>query len=192
MRLLLLLPFIICNAFALDCGQYSRAVVTDQKNMATDVALQYLQVDKEKVTRLEVKDYVSWKENQKGCLADVIHYAKIEIDTIEGEKRCSTTMDLHTKDDFTSSVQFEREYKVRNVQKECEEQTATQALQCQQTPRCPREGGSRLVKDYQDECKCKFFDQIVLFEDTGDLYDNFFSVLNLIKKPAELFSPFSK
>ena len=64
MRALILLPFLIWSTFAQDCSSYSRAVVTDQKNMATDVALQYLQVNKSNVTVLEVKDYVSWKQNQ--------------------------------------------------------------------------------------------------------------------------------
>jgi len=193
MRAIILLPFLIWSTFAQDCSSFSRAVVTDQKNMASDVALQYLQVDQQKVTHLEVRDYSSWKQNQKGCLADVIHYAQIVLELKKENTRCLMIMDLHTKDDFTSGAQFEREYKVRNITQECGQespQQAAQAMSCEQAPKCERGAGAQIVKDYNDNCRCKYFEELTQLDDTGDLYDDFFNVLNLFKKPVDIISPF--
>lgn len=195
MRALILLPFLIWSTFAQDCSSFGRAVITDQKNMASDVALGYLGLDQSQVTKLQVSNYASWKENQRGCLANVIHYAKVLVETKQGNERCTTTLDLHTKDDFTSSVQFEREYKARNAETVCSTETEAEAnisALCQSTPSCPREGGVKLVKDYEDNCGCKYFEDIIAYEDTGDQYDNFFGILNLVKKPEGLYSPFTK
>lgn len=182
------------NLQANDCSHVGRATTTDQKSMAHAIAFKYLGLKNSEVIRMEVSQYVSWKTNQEMCLADVIHYARIKVEAKDGaNRRCITELDLHTKDYFVGQIEYGREYKARNVETACFEESEVQANQrraCEEMSACPIKRDGVLIRDLYNNCECSYILDLVDYENVQDLYEGFFSPQNEFKKPENLQSPF--
>lgn len=193
--------FVFQASFSSDtnnCSHIGRATVTDQKGMAVATALRGLGIKQDSIIYLESSDYVSWKGEQKGCLANILHKTKIKVIYKTAiHSRCETTLDLHTKDHFLSADDEGslREYKMRNLEESCydeNEEMIAQTNRCDSQEKCPLVDSVRLVKDYYDNCNCKSFLDTVRTEDTGDTYKDFFNPNKSYLKPESINSPFEK
>jgi|GEM_PF-3118536 len=199
MKILLLSLFLTIlsnSSFAeLNCSQFGRATTSDQKSMSNAIALGFLSLDESKVLSAGTTDYTSWKGKQVSCLADVIHYAKVEILEKRNNQVCTTTLDLHTKDYFAGRQTFEREYKPRNVETICEAPSADIAqkmLLCEMKGPCPRTRDGIQNRDIFNDCECSYFEERISFVDTADIYADFFNPEVSFDKPEELSSPFEQ
>jgi hypothetical protein len=178
-----------------DCDHMGRATTTDQKNMALDVALKFLGLEEKNILKMEVSNYASWKSIQVMCLADIVHFANVEIENRDGEgRRCVTTMDLHTKDFFVAQLEYNREYKARNVQTNCFDENQSQresVNQCDSMSQCPRKRDGTLYRDIYDSCSCKYITEMIQFDDVQGLYEDFYNPEASFSKPEGLQSPFN-
>jgi len=175
------------------CSNIGRAITTDQKSMSNAISLGYLGLSEENVLRAGTSEYVSWKENQKGCLADVVHFAKVTVLEKRGEEVCETSLDLHTKDYFVDRTEYEREYKPRNVESTCFAPTGElkeKINQCEAMAACPKSRDGLLVRDIDNNCECSFFYDRIQFEDVGEEYEGFFNPVMDFGKPVGVRSLF--
>ncbi len=183
----ILLSALFSPTFATECENMGRATTTDQKNMAFDIAFKFLEYSQKEIISLETEDYVSWKVNQIGCMADIVHYAKIRVVKKNGPgKRCVTELDLYTKDFFVAQINYTRDYKPRNVVTDCYEENTEEQIarnKCEQMTACPRAEGGTLYRDISANCECRHTYDFVQYEDTLDLYDNFYSPKREFSKP---------
>lgn len=176
------------------CDSVVRAVNTDQKSMVMGVTLNpaALNLWPENVYGMRIDGYVSWKEMQKGCLADVLHRADVEIQYLQADQLCTSRMVLHRKDEFVSG-DAAAVYKIRDRNDSCvapsTEQTAT-IQQCRATT-CPYVGDSPTFADFQDNCVCKIFDDMIQFKDESPKYENFYDPALSFSKPEGIETPFS-
>lgn len=186
--------FFNSNLFANDCSHVGRATTTDQKSMAHAIAFKYLGLKTKDVIRMETSQYVSWKTNQEMCLADVIHYARVTVEAKDGAgRRCVTSLNLHTKDYFVGQVEYSREYKARDVETDCFEESEAQAnqrLKCEAMPACPIKRDGVRVRDLNKNCECSYVLDLVDYEDVTKIYEGFFSPKKEFNKPENLESPF--
>lgn len=175
------------------CSNVGRATTTDQKSMSNAIALGFLNIKEENIYNAKTENYVSWKVNQEGCLADIIHYAKVSVLERRGNDVCETVLDLHTKDYFSGRVSFEREYKPRNVETNCftpEGELANTISKCEAMPKCPMTRDGLQTRDIFNNCECSFLYDKLDFEDVVEFYEGFFNPEREFKKPEGLSSPF--
>ncbi len=178
-----------------DCSFMGRATTTDQKSMAYDIAFKYLGLQGSQVIRMQTSDYVSWKSMQVQCLANIIHYARVSVESRDGQgRRCLTELDLHTKDYFVAQLEYNREYKARNVETTCFKEDAEQSqqrLQCDQMPKCPTKRDGLQVRDLYNNCECSYVLDLVDYEEVSEDYEDFYNPNRPFKKPEGLQSPFN-
>ena len=178
-----------------DCDHMGRATTTDQKAMALDIANKFLSLSDDQILKMKVTNYESWKSIQVMCLADIVHFANIEVENRDGEgRRCVTTMDLHTKDYFVAQLEYNREYKPRNVQTNCFDESQTQrnmVSQCDSMSQCPRKRDGTLYRDIYDNCSCKYITEMVQYIDVQSLYEDFYNPEAKFSKPESINSPFN-
>ena len=192
LKYFLIFPLMVASLslYSQDCSRVARATSADQKKMAMDVTFLYLGEDARDIIEINVDDYVSWKENQKGCLADVLHYAKINVVVKKAQgSRCTISLELHAKDYFVSSENFEREYKPRNVTRTCQDETLVQEeirLKCDQQKACPFNNDIRLFRQYDENCSCVLFDKLIKFVNVQDQYKDFFSPEVDFNRPEDI------
>ncbi|MCR9205262.1 MAG: hypothetical protein NXH75_11825 [Halobacteriovoraceae bacterium] len=175
------------------CQNVGRATTTDQKSMSHAIAKGYLGLKDENILTAGTSEYVSWKLNQKGCLADIVHYALVTVVERKGEEVCETTLDLHTKDYFVDRTEFEREFKPRNVKKTCalpEGELAERINKCDSMGACPRSREGMLTRDILNGCACTFLYDRLDFEEVSDVYSEFFNPNISFDKPEGLNTPF--
>ena len=178
---------------ASQCHKVQRATTFDQKTMATDVAQYFLGITSNNIITITVDNYVSWKGKQVDCLANVFHYGDILVLEEDNGYICRTDLSLHTKDSFVEKADFVRDYKPRNVIKNCFEPNLEMALAmktCNSMPACPRIEGVSYKRDIFDSCKCKSLDDRVKYENVQADYVNFFDPANKFTKPASIETAF--
>lgn len=191
--ILLALGLLTFSSHAIFCENVGRATTTDQKSMSNAISLGYLGLDEENILRAGTSGYFSWKENQKGCLADVLHFTVVTVLEKKGEEVCETTLDLHTKDYFVDRTDFEREYKPRNVETTCFAPTGElkeRMDKCEAMPACPKSRDGLLVRDIDNNCDCSFYYDRLKFDDVSDQYLEFFNPWKEFKKPEGFTSLF--
>lgn len=185
----------IANVYATSCDHMGRATTTDQKAMAIDIALKFLELPEKDVLKMKVTEYSSWKAMQIQCLADIVHFAKVEIENRDKDgHRCITTVDLHTKDYFVAQLEYNREYKARNVKVECfreDEQQRQARVQCDAMSKCPSQRDAMLYRDIYDNCSCKYFTEMIQYDDVQELYEDFYNPSKPFSKPESIESPFN-
>lgn len=178
-----------------NCDNMGRATTTDQKNMALDIALKFLSLTQEDVLKMKVSNYASWKSIQVMCLADIVHFANVEVEKRDGEgRRCVTTLDLHTKDYFVAQLEYNREYKARNVQTNCFDEDENQQEQrnhCESMTQCPSRRDGKLHRDIYDNCKCKYITEMVQYTDVQADYEDFYNPSKPFSRPQGIQSPFN-
>lgn len=188
--------FATTKAVANDCEFMGRATTTDQKKMVLDITYKFFELEVEDVLALSIDNYVSWKLNQLNCLADIGHYALVTIESINAnEERCTTVLDVYAKDNFVLQFEYWRDYKPRNIQKNCVAETEEQAEMrkaCEAKPTCFGPNGEVITKDIYDNCSCKFPEDIIKYEEVQDQYEDFYSKRKSFKKPDYINSPFDK
>lgn len=175
---------------AQDCSNMGRAIVTDQKNMSFDMTFKYFQADYRKLISLGTSDYVSWKGEQVGCLANVGHFAVFKLVTKgEAGQRCESTVDVYALDHFVHTTTFEREYKPRNLEENCRPETPEEAAitaKCEALPQCPRVDNNIQIRDYNDDCACKFVPDMISFDDQVGAYEDFFNPKKEFPRPDSI------
>ncbi len=181
---------------AQDCSTFSRAIVTDQKNISYDLSLGYLQLNPSFIIDLETTDYVSWRGDNLNCLIDIYHYMQFKLvqkSALEGQ-RCVTTMDVYVKDHFSTTS--EREIKPRNVKRVCYEEDQEEravSQQCAAAPTCPMNSRDGIwVQDYSNNCECILFDQLIGFDDVVEQYEEFYNFKVEYKKPSNIQDLFAE
>lgn len=194
---ILIFSFILAASFQTQahiCDDVVRAVTTDQKSMVMALTLNpgALNLSPFDVYSMQITDYVSWKENQKGCLADVLHRATVEVQSINNLQICTTKLTLHRKDEFVSG-DGAAVYKIRDRQDSCVNPSLEQGAkiaQCQAVA-CPYVGESPTFADHRDNCTCKFFDELIQFEEEWPKYEDFYNPEKPFAKPEGVESPFT-
>lgn len=176
------------------CDDIVRAVTTDQKDMVMAVTLnpQALGLSPFAIYSMEMTNYVSWKENQVGCLADVLHRADIEVKSVKGPQLCTTKMTLHRKDEFVSG-NGAAVYKIRERQDNCtapSPEERTNINKCAAVA-CPYVGENPTFPDFKGNCECKFFDEVIQLEEEWQKYEDFYNPEKSFAKPEGVESPFT-
>ncbi|MCF8060563.1 MAG: hypothetical protein K9K67_14775 [Bacteriovoracaceae bacterium] len=181
---------LLSPVFALECEHMARATTTDQKNMAFDIAFKFLQYSPEEIISMQTTEYVSWKSNQIGCLADVSHYAKVIVVKKDGPgKRCATELDLYAKDFFVAQINYIRDYKPRNTKTICYEESESEMAsrnKCEQMTACPRQRDGLLYRDITANCECRPLYNMVKFDEVSERYEGFYNPKKEFSKPADI------
>lgn len=191
--LLLLFILFISNSYSYssekNCASFSRAVVTDQKNLTYALAFDYLQINPALVISLGTDQYESWRGGLNQCVVDIYHFTEFELtykSPIPGE-RCTVTIDTYVLDHFSTTN--EREIKPRNVVRKCYQENAEQmatSKQCAAAPKCPISNDGIYIQDYSNNCECILLDKVIEFEDVVNEYEDFYNPDVDYRKPHDI------
>ena len=177
------------------CDQWARAVNTDQKTMVMDVVFspEALHLNIRQIYSVHINNYVSWRGEQRGCVANIFHRANLEVESLEAQGQlCTHRLTIHRFDQFLT-LPSESEYKIRDYQKVCSSLTSAQldVVGSCMVRQCPTAGNVRTYPDYTDNCECKVFGDIIRFIDESAHYEDFFNPLIEFEKPEGVETPFN-
>lgn len=182
----LILSSIMTLAAGHACSNIIRAVNTDQEDMAVGTALYKYKIAPKDILSIDLTDYLSWKEKQINCLANIRHTAVIHIQYIKEENQasqiCELKADINRFDNFLT-FSSETVYSFANKIDTCRPETTlelTKRLTCQSKP-CPF-SKVKLYRDYKDDCSCKSIWDYPVFTDHSQDYLDFYNPAKFFKK----------
>ena len=183
--ILLLLNTFIITASEPVCSNIIRAVNTDQEDMAVGTAIYKYNIAPKDILSIDLSDYLSWKEKQVNCLANIRHTAVIKIQYIKEENGRSQICDLKADiDRFDNFLTFSSEtvYSFFNQEVTCRPETTLELssrITCQ-TKACPF-SKQKLYRDYKDNCTCKSIWDYPVFTDHSEDYLDFYNPTKFFK-----------
>jgi hypothetical protein len=184
--ILLILNTFITTAADHKCSRVIRAVNTDQEDMAIGTTLYKYNLAPKDVLSINLTDYLSWKEKQVQCLANIRHTAVVNIQYIKEENKqsqiCDLQVDVNRFDNFLLTPS-ETVYSFSNKTITCRKETIielTDRVSCQSQP-CVQTTAQKVYRDYKDNCTCKSIWDYPTFTDHSDDYKDFYNLSKFFK-----------